>query len=91
MATTRDETHEDYLGCCEGCDKMLFVGDVGLRCDDGPLLCAEHAPSWGDAKHQWDADEQLDDDPERRAAFMAAYDAHIAAGGAAADKFTCPL
>jgi hypothetical protein len=85
----RDENHDDYVGNCEGCDKMLFVGDVGLRCDDGPVLCAEHAPTWAEAKTQWDAGENFDKiDSERHVAFMESYNKHIAEGGSVDDKFT---
>lgn len=91
MSQMRDETHPDYVGACEGCNTPLFVGDTGMRCDDGPVLCGECALTWKDVKAQWDADEMLDDDPERRAAFMASYQAHLAGGGSADDKLSYQL
>lgn len=91
MNEPRDESHPDYVGECEGCGTMLFVGDTGLRCDDGPVVCGACAPTWKDVKAQWDADEMLDNDPELRATFMASYQKHLAAGGGADDKFSGPL
>lgn len=33
---------------CEVCGKMLFEGDMGFRYEDGPALCADHAPTFAD-------------------------------------------
>jgi hypothetical protein len=82
---------EQYVGNCEGCDKPMFFGDIGLICDDGPVLCAEHSPTWAQAKKQWDAGEQLDNDQDRLEAFMKSYAAHIAAGGSVDDKMAGPI
>lgn len=87
----RDENHDDFLGRCEGCGAMLFVGDRGLRCDDGPWLCADHCPTWAGAKKQWEAGENLDEDEERREDFNEAYAAHLAAGGLPDDLMSFPL
>jgi len=41
------EPHGDYLGRCEACGVPLLVGDEGFRYEDGPIFCAEHAPTYG--------------------------------------------
>ena len=73
------------VGQCEGCGNELFEGDLGHSCTDGPILCEECSPSWGDIKEQWDEGRQEEDEGER-AAFLEAYQAHINAGGSADDK-----
>ncbi len=40
----------EIAGRCETCNRVLFTGEQGHQCEDGPLLCAEHAPTWGDFK-----------------------------------------
>lgn len=40
----------DLVGRCEECDAVLFEGDPGFRYEDGPLLCAAHAPTHADLK-----------------------------------------
>lgn len=75
-----DDEGVEVAGHCEHCGTILFVGDKGLRCDDGPLLCEEHSPTWGDARAQW-SEADKNEDPERHADFMARYEAHIASGG----------
>lgn len=37
---------------CEGCERHFFVGDLGHRCADGPVLCEACAPTWKDLKGQ---------------------------------------
>lgn len=82
----------DIAGNCESCDKLLFAGDHGHRCEDGPILCTDHSPTWGDCEQQWLAVAGGDDDePERRAEFEAAIAAHLAAGGSRDDKITYEL
>lgn len=39
---------------CEFCDKKLREGDLGHRCDDGPVLCEAHAPTFNDIRRQYD-------------------------------------
>lgn len=82
-----DDLGLEVVGHCEHCEKILFVGELGLRCDDGPVLCEEHAPTWDDARAQWSEDPAADEPNPDRADFMARYDAHIAAGGKGTDTF----
>lgn len=42
------EPHGDYLGRCDACGAPLLRGDQGFRCSDGPIFCAEHAPTYGE-------------------------------------------
>src|SRR5262245_22009828 len=72
-----DKHDVEIAGTCEGCSKLLFIGDRGHRCGDGPLLCAECSPTWADVKEQWDKGERLDDEPEDRERFNLAYAAHV--------------
>lgn len=44
--------HTD-LDVCEGCSKPLAPGDLGHRCSDGPVLCEDCAPTWGEVLHQY--------------------------------------
>ena len=74
---------ENYIGCCEGCAKPLFVGDKGYRYDDGPLVCEAHAPDWHQAKENWDA--QSAEYPEGYFEFVKAMEEHLAAGGQMSD------
>lgn len=77
--------HEvEIAGSCEGCDRLLFVGEMGHRCEDGPLLCEEHAPTYGDVKRQWE--EKDDADPDERQDAINAAETHVAAGGSLGDK-----
>lgn len=80
----------EIVGECEGCEALLFSGDLGHRGEDGINLCHDHSPDWDDIKRQWDEGREETDDGDR-AAFMAAYDAHIAAGGKPSDKVAFPL
>ena len=81
-----DDEGVEIVGHCEHCNTILFVGDKGLHCEDGPVLCEEHSPTWGDARAQW-AEGGGNDDAELKADFMARYEAHIAAGGKDTDTF----
>lgn len=69
---------------CIGCEKPIYVGDRGFFYSDGPVACEMCAPTYAEAKTQWE--EQHKDDPEGFAAFGKAYDAHIAAGGKPTDQ-----
>lgn len=81
----------EIAGTCEGCERLLFVGEQGHYTeDDGCTLCVECSPTWGDIKRQWD-EPGVRDDPEARAAFYDAYNAHIANGGDATASVTHEL
>lgn len=75
------------FGHCERCNKLLFQGELGCTpyADDSSVVyCADHAPTLGDLKAHWDRiDPSVDDedDADRRAAFSAMLEAHLAAGG----------
>ncbi len=78
---------DDIVGNCEGCGRLLFVGDKGHRCHDGPILCAECAPTWNDIGAQWNEMKgSADDDPDLRFKFWEAFAQHAAAGGTGDDK-----
>jgi hypothetical protein len=79
------EHEAEVVGECEGCTKLLLVGDKGFRCEDGPILCADCSPTFGDAEEQW-LDGLNDDEPERKAAFFEGLEKHLAAGGSRSDK-----
>lgn len=78
------EQHEtDLVGRCEFCDRPLFTGDKGHTSDD-MILCAEHAPTWGDCKKSWEkAELDMEDD---KAAFEEALKAHLDGFGSIGDK-----
>lgn len=80
-----DKHAVEIAGHCEGCGRLLFVGDKGFRCDDGPILCAECSPTFGDAEGNWKSEPE-DHEPERKQTFMEGLAAHLAAGGTRADK-----
>lgn len=42
----------DIQGKCESCNRLLFEGEQGFRYTDGPILCAEHAPTWADIRSE---------------------------------------
>jgi len=79
----------EIAGYCETCSRMLFEGEQGFRYEDGPILCAEHAPTWADIKRDAqdaaEADAAFhrdldDDDLEARRALLAQCAEHEAAG-----------
>jgi hypothetical protein len=61
----------------------------GHICAGGdPIFCAACAFTWADVKAQWDSGEREEGDYGSAAAsasFMAAFEAHIAAGGSPDD------
>lgn len=79
------ERHEaEIAGRCETCDRLLFYGDRGHRCDDGPIVCEEHAPTWADIKEEWTC--AVDPDPDDLREALADVEAHVAGGGSLEDK-----
>lgn len=98
VATAREVLLEgqgiEPVGECEGCSKLLISGDKGFRCDDGPLLCEAHSPTWGDAEGQWleKKPETLDDfDRERREQFFKEFGEHLERGGSRDDSLAYEL
>lgn len=74
---------------CEGCSKTIKEGDLYFSCEDGPYLCSECSPTYGDAEEQMGRDAAIGEDDDMRDArlhFMKALDSHLAAGGNRADK-----
>lgn len=78
---------------CVGCRKLLFVGDMGFSYQDGELCCAECAPTYEQAKVEWDEQIKADpqNNPEGYAEFRKAYDAYIAAGSKPTDQCVSAL
>jgi len=85
---------ELYHQQCEVCDAVLFVGDLGHTCGDGPVLCAEHSPTWDDAKRQWEERAECGDlstdEQEDYTVFQQNYAARLAAG-TTSEKITYEL
>lgn len=55
----------EIVGNCEGCQRMLIVGDLAHQCADGPLFCETCAPTWNDLAAQYtDSDHLIVDDSE---------------------------
>jgi len=42
----------ELAATCEGCSKILFFGELGHRCGDGPTLCDACAPTVADCHRQ---------------------------------------
>ncbi len=96
---------EEPVGECIACDRILFAGEDGHRCADGELFCAEHAPTFGDAKKALTAPEfelelnsgrepGLDTEDETGITLrerLAAIESHVAGGGSLDDKIIHPL
>lgn len=79
----------EIIGTCEGCECLLLEGDQGHTCSDGPTLCENCAPTYGDVKRQ--AQERLAEGDEDAREIVAACDGHVAAGGSLDDKSVLPL
>jgi hypothetical protein len=73
-----DVTGAELAGNREGCDRLLFIGEQGHRCVDGPILCVACAPTWSDLKAQY-ADKRAKGEPVADADDVA-IDGRIAAG-----------
>lgn len=71
-------------GKCESCDKMLFEGEPGYRCDD-VILCADDAPTWGDWRSQLRAGCPDNMDPAEYGEACATVERYFADGTASAD------
>lgn len=83
-----DKRGLEVAGECEGCERLLLIGDKGHRCDDGPILCEACSPTWGDIEGSWLASkpETLDDfDRERREQFFESFGKHLEGGGSRSD------
>lgn len=82
------ERHDaEIVGECEGCSKLLIVGDKGYRYDDGPILCEGCSPTFAEADENWDGCTDVDgEDAERKQAFKQMFAAHLAARGGKDDK-----
>jgi hypothetical protein len=71
---------------CETCERLLFVGELGHSCTDGPTLCEACAPTWNDLKQQLDSDRSLGgydesfESPEDAKDWADTVNAHIADG-----------
>jgi hypothetical protein len=80
-----DNGIRDITDVCEGCLDAIIVGEKYVPAGDGVVLCAECAPTWGEAKAQWDEFPDAGEDGDGTA-FQKMYQAHIAGGGSADDK-----
>lgn len=77
----------DIQGKCETCNRLLFEGEVGYRYDDDPILCADHAPTWGDIKRAIEREpESWSNDEERLEFVRQAVAAHETRGGSLDEK-----
>lgn len=93
------ESHEinGEIANCGECGAIILEGEPSYSYEDGPILCADDAPTWGDVKSSntellATADADTDpDDIERANLAIAAADEHVAGGGSLADKVTYPL
>lgn len=72
----------EVVGNCESCELILFAGDLGHRCADGPILCAACSPTWKDLLDQYTAEGAAGsaEDPEAFALGLAR--ARVGAGNA---------
>lgn len=68
----------EIAGQCEGCERLLFVGDMGHRCEDGPMLCAECSPIYADVLKQ--ARERLGEGDQDVADTVTALEQRLADG-----------
>jgi len=76
-----DRHQLEIVGNCEGCGKLLFSGELGHVCRDGPKLCEACAPSFVDAKQNLEGiDPNYWISPEERAEDIARAQAEIDAG-----------
>jgi hypothetical protein len=76
---------------CETCSKLLIDGDTVHRCSDGPVLCAECAPTYADLKKRADAISATDDDDGDADEIRAAVAQHVVTGGSLSDTALHPL
>jgi hypothetical protein len=74
-----------HIGECINCEKQLFEGDRGLSYSDGPMACEDCAPTYSQAKEEWDL--CAGSDPDGYARFIKGVNLHIAGGGSMGDKF----
>lgn len=66
---------------CEGCECLLIAGDLGHRCDDGPVTCEACSPTWNDVAQQYrEAGHEQSSDGEEIGLTLADIEARIAAG-----------
>lgn len=67
--------------------KQTLVTASAVCADGDPIFCAACAYTWAEMKEEWDEfpDDEMSGGAEACAAFMAAYEAHIAAGGSPDD------
>jgi hypothetical protein len=83
-----EEAGVELLGeICEGCDRMLVVGDLGHRAADGPVMCEACSPTYADVLAQYEETEDrasllvdLDLTEEELAGQIASLKAIVAAG-----------
>lgn len=65
---------------CEGCSKILFVGEMGHVCGDGPTLCEACSPTWADCLTQLSEPSDDSEDEAERQESIKAVQAQIDAG-----------
>jgi hypothetical protein len=73
-----DEHEAEIADTCEGCSRLLFVGELGHRCADGPTLCLSCSPTWNDLAKDYAT--MSDDDISDEAVSRETIQARIAAG-----------
>lgn len=75
-----DSHNVEIADTCEGCSKILFVGEMGHVCGDGPTLCEDCSPTWADCLTQMSEPSTDPDDEAERQESIRAVQAQIAAG-----------
>lgn len=72
----------EIAGECETCERLLFAGDKGHVCGDGPVLCEDCSPTYADLQKQLLERSQSggfsEDDLQEQRDSLAAY---LSAGG----------
>jgi hypothetical protein len=83
------EIDDPIAEICEHCSRTINEGDLYFPFDDGPVLCADCSPTWGDAESMHASDREIGEDEDMKEAridFAKRLDAHIAAGGSKDEK-----
>lgn len=84
-------------GQCEGCSKQLRTGDKAHICNDGPILCEECAPTFGELQQaaNWELEGKVHSfsftGRQQAVAAIEKVAAHIKGGGSMDDPVVVEL